>query len=60
MYRVVCIYPEPSGGVYASAMDFSDAEDAASAVVDELERGATSCTVTYLMEEVQDTPVTIP
>ena len=53
VYRVVCIYPEPSGGVYASAMDFSVAEDAASAVVDELDRGATSCTVTY---EVEDSP----
>lgn len=51
MYRVICIYPEPSGGVYASAMDFSAAEDAASAVVDELDRGAESCTVTYKAED---------
>lgn len=52
MYRVVCIYPEPSGGVYASAMDFSDAEDAASAIVDEIcDRRAISCTVTYEAED---------
>ncbi len=56
MYRVVCIYPEPSGGVYASAMDFSAVEDAASAVVDELDRGATSCTVTYEAEDAASGP----
>ena len=53
MYRVVCIYPEPSGGVYASATDFSAAEDAASAIVDELHRGAEPCTATYEAEDAE-------
>lgn len=47
MYRVVFVYPEPSGGVYASSMDFSAAEDAASVIVDELDK-VVSCTVTRL------------
>ena len=56
MFRVICIYPEPSGGVHTSSMDFSAAEDAASAVVDELERGAASCTVTYEAEDAASGP----
>lgn len=51
MIRVVFVYPEPSRGVYTFSMDFSAVEDAASAVVDELERGAISCTVTYEAED---------
>lgn len=52
MYRVVCIYPEPSGGVHTSSADFFDAEDAASYIVDEMcDRRAISCTVTYEAED---------
>lgn len=47
MFRVIFVYPEPSGGVYASSMDFSDAVDAASVIVDQLDK-VVSCTVTRL------------
>lgn len=48
MFRVVFVYPEPSGGVHTSSADLFLAEDAASFIVEELERGAISCTVTRL------------